>query len=291
MKIAITGANGFLGRHLLRCWVDRFELVAISRHAASLRVPCRISDYTSDSLTPLMEGCQAVVHLAARRPLGLNGAEVMPNVLLDQCVFEAAERAGVRHVVLASTRGVYGGMPAPWCESMQPEPLTLYALAKLQSEQLAAFYRRRGITATVLRLSQLFGEGEYEGSAVNTFITHAQHKRTVRISVTGLRREYTYVDDVAQAIGRVLDSPADGVFNLGSGEVVSMLDMATQVFEAFGRPSADVVVADDAGVSTEFSLMDSSRFRQAFGWRPQFTLHQGARAVAARMGHATSGVS
>ena len=284
MKVLVTGANGFLGRHIVRGLSVDHSVLPVARRNLVGDAACATSDYTVDSLVSLMHGVETVVHLAASRFNRATTSECLSNTILDQRVFEAAERAGVPHVVFASSRGVYGLQPAPWTEQCAPAPVTLYALAKLQSELSADFYSRRGMPVTVLRLSQLFGDGEYEGSAVNTFIDSARYGRRATITMTGMRREYTYVDDIVEAVKLVLMKPTAGIFNLGGGEVLDMETLARHVFRAFGRSDTAVEVVSDAQVSNEYSLMDSSLFRRTFGWRPQWTLSMASAALAEQLG-------
>lgn len=282
-NVAVTGANGFLGKYV----VDR---LAVDHHVTALirrddgwrwptEVSCRIINYTSADLLRQFTGKQAVVHLAARRPYRGENSQIFDNVRLDFEVMSAAERAGVEHFVFASTRGVYGDQPAPWSETCTPRPLGAYALAKLQSEQTAAFFAYDGLKVSVLRLSQIFGLGEYPGSAVSQFIEMARLGRTINIGVRGICREYTYVKDMACAIARVIDIGEAGTFNVGSGARTELADLARAIAAGFGGASK-VEVLDSARLVDEMSFMDCSKFFRTFRWKPSFTVNAAADDVA-----------
>lgn len=281
MKIAVTGANGFIGHHTISALKSIHELLALSRRPAEdmdPRVAYAVTDYSLESLRDLFAGRQAIIHLAAQRPHAGKDAVSLGNSLLDYRVLQAAEDCGVAHVVLISTRGVYGAQPAPWSEQTPPAPTSLYALAKLHSEQTAAYFGRRGLCVTTLRLAQVFGLGEYEASALTTFIRNAYHNKPITLSVTGVRREYVYVKDVVDAFETTLAQPKSGIYNLGSGEVIGLEEMAQAFLHAFGRRDGSLTAENPRDLG-EYSLMDSEAFRRDFSWAPSWRFAAAAEDI------------
>lgn len=286
MKVVITGATGFVGKHLTLELSKHHDVVPLSRHlhACSKLPTCSVffTDYSYGSLSEILKGSDAVIHLAAKRADYPDNPSLLKNSELDYRVFRAAEECKVKHVVYASTRGVYGTLPAPWHESTTPAPENLYALAKLHGEQMAAYFIRRGLYITTLRFAQVFGLGEYQSSAVTTFIRNAYLGQPISITAKGITREYIYVADLVRAINHVLAKPLSGIFNLGSGECVSLEDMARFTLSAFCNAD-NLIVAPNPKVFAEYSLMDSSRFRESFTWRPEFSLAAAAKDIAQRL--------
>jgi len=282
MKIAITGAAGFIGRHLTLALKGGHEVLALTRQAIHCTDPalsCIRTDYSLEELRQLLQGCSAVIHLSAQRTYAGENANLLENGQLDYRLLQAAEDCGVNHVVQASTRGVYGTAPVPWLETTPPEPNSLYALAKLHAEATAGFFVRRGLCISTLRIAQVFGLGEYQSNVVTTFIRNAYHGKPITLSVKGIRREYIYIRDLIRAIERVLLQPVSGIYNLGSGEVVSLEDMAQTIYHAFGRQDGIIKKKSRKDVN-EYSLMDSSRFRECFSWSPEWSFASAANDIA-----------
>ena len=287
-KLAVTGAFGFVGSHFIEMFADKYDIVAISRQQCT-HPACdtAASDYSRDSLAEALEGCSAVLHLAAARPYRKK-SDFLRNLALDQCLFDTAHRLGIENVVFTSTRGVYGSLPAPWRETMQPAPENLYALAKQQSEAAAAYFNRKGMCIKSLRIAQVFGEGEYESSAISTFIRRIRENEPVQITVRGIVREYIYVKDLCNAFDKALShEKTSGIFNVGSGETLTLEEIARTIAAAFGKPHL-VTLAPHPKTVNEYSLMDSSLFRQHFGWKPAYTFQSAAEEIAKKSHHPNS---
>lgn len=292
MKVAITGGLGHIGKELLEVMPEDVEAIVISRTVRDqeLRVgarmyPVRGTDYSPVSLRRILRDCDAVVHLAAQRLKRGNDVECLVNALRDYDVFRACEEQGIRNVVFASSRGVYGKGPAPWLEISPLEPDNPYALAKVQSEQSAAYFNRRGMRIKSLRIAQVLGPGEREDSMIMTFLRKARAGEPLEITVTGdIAREYIYTRDLAQAIWKAVASPdISGFFNVGSGETCSVEDMARWMNEAFEN-EGNMKMAPYPIVLNENSLMDSTLFRTTYDWKPEWSLREAVQDIRARMG-------
>ena len=282
MKVVITGATGFIGRHLVTELKGIHEVLALTRQTildSNLGVNCVRTDFSREELCQSLRGCHAVIHLAAQRSYHGADSSIIENGLLDFRLFQAAEECGVNHIVYASTRGIYGAQLPPWSEVTPPAPNSLYSLAKLHSEATAAFFVQRVLRITTLRLAQVFGLGEYEGSAITTFLRNAYQGNPIALTVTGIRREYLYVKDLARAIEKTLADPTSGTYNLGSGEVVSLEEVAHGILCAFGRQKG-ILTPENRKDMGEYSLMDSTRFRERFSWKPDHTFTEAADDVA-----------
>jgi UDP-glucose 4-epimerase len=175
MRIAVTGASGFVGRACVeRLRRERFDVVAITRsipNGFNVESGFSVCDDYSDSrrLAELFTGCHAVIHLAARAHQLADIPSVdmikqyrQANVVPVISVAEAATRAGVDRVVFVSSIGVNGNSThgCAFTESDPPSPVEPYALTKLEAEKVLANRLARGHTDWVIvRPPLVYGPG------------------------------------------------------------------------------------------------------------------------------------
>ncbi|ELB2086916.1 NAD(P)-dependent oxidoreductase [Vibrio parahaemolyticus] len=273
-NILITGCNGMLGRRFIELYSSDFNITALGRNEVTYpvdNVNYKISDYSSDSLNEIFLKQDVVIHLAASRLYKGNDC-YKENTFLDAKVFQAAELSNVPHIIFASTRGVYGGK-GPWKEVDAISPDNSYSFGKAQSELLAQYYSKiKGQRITILRLAQILSDREYEGSLLRTFFDQAAEGINLNCTVSGIFREYIYLDDAVSAIKTVIDSDTfGGIYNLGNGESLSIKAIAEIIAETYG-----VIVQEPVKLKKmdELSLMDSSLFRSKFKWSPKYTFKE-----------------
>ncbi len=280
MKLAVTGATGFIGHHFINNFSEKYEIVGLSRQTQNSDTVCmKKTDYSKESLTEILSDCSAILHLAAKRPYTDESDDFSGNVKMDVNIFSTALDLGIENIVFCSSRSVYGNRRGPWSENQSLQPETLYALAKAQSELSAEYFNRKGLCIKSLRIAQVFGIGEYENSAISTFIRNCDNNQPIMITVKGIYREYIYIRDLTNAFDAALSKPsAKGVFNVGSGEILSLEQIAGTIAHAFGRRSL-VQTADKPKQMNEYSIMDSSLFYETFNWSPEYTFKKAANEV------------
>lgn len=166
MKIAVTGATGFIGRYLcLRLRAHGHELLRITRRVTGasdeLLVAdlCRLQDHARQ-----LEGCDALLHLAGLAHVTDEAAQrELPyreiNAMAAEAAGLAAKAAGVRRVVYLSSAGVHGNASiAPFDESMVPAPYDAYTASKLEGEQrLGEVLVPGSTTLTIVRPPMVVG--------------------------------------------------------------------------------------------------------------------------------------
>jgi uronate dehydrogenase len=158
LRLAVTGAAGHVGRHVVRLLRDDFTLRLIDKvridGAADESIVCDIGDL--EALTEALRGCDAVLHLAAVAGDGDFATEIVPkNIVGVRNAFEAARVGGVGTFVFASSGQVVLGHPpdAFVTTSMPPSPTGPYAASKLFGEALAHHYHHdHGMRTFSLRM-------------------------------------------------------------------------------------------------------------------------------------------
>lgn len=289
MKIAITGATGFIGRHLAPALREvGHDVLGLGRDRLALErlgasgVQGEMTDYSPDDLERLLAGVDAVAHLAGRRssreddPLAARPF-LEANVGLLDSLMAASRTCGVGRVVLASTIAVYSpSSPVPYREDETVLSLNPYGLSKATAEGLLDIWGRRGdIRTSALRLAAGFGHGERVSAVLMRFIDNAS--RGEPLVVRGNRNigvDQIYIRDIVGAFMAALEPDApQGRFNIGAGRAYTLGEMALAVDAAFGGRSG-VRFEDDPTSDATAPYMNIEAASQSLGWRPQWPLER-----------------
>ena len=309
----VTGAAGFIGHAVAKRLLERGDEVvgidnfnayydpALKRlRAAELIHHPRFRMQTldvadADAFAALAQASRAerIVHLAAqagvRHSLDNPFAFERANVAGQLSVLEAARRmAGFRHLVYASSSSVYGERSAerPFREEDVAEtPASLYAATKRAAEILGATYAGlRGVPQSCLRLFSVYGPFGRPDMAYFAFAESILAGRPIEVFGEGrMARDFTYVDDIVDAIVGVLDRPADEgehrVLNVGAGRPVGLLRMIELLEAALGRSAEKIMLPMQPGDVTATSA-DISRLQALIGYRPKVALEDGLQRFA-----------
>lgn len=281
MRVCVTGGAGFIGRHLCRALVARgYEVRCVDRAACPGgvgEIETFRADVSVDPLGPLLEGCDAVVHLAALP--GVRAAHPLSE--LRRHNVRATERlmgalAPGQRLVLASTSSVYGDarrLPTP--ESAAVAPLNPYAVTKLAAERVALGAAHRSADAVVCRLFTVFGEGQRPDMAFARWIDAIATGRPVTWSApSGARREFTYIGDAVRGIVAALEHGRSGeVYNVagsGSTPVREALHMVEELLARRGR-----VIARPAFSEAVITAACGRKAAAELGYEPRVSLRWG----------------
>ena len=289
MKIAITGASGFLGQHIVNHFVQKkAKIVAIGRHIQRLdrcftnNVLKYQSDYSLKSLASILVGTDVIIHLAATllsrksHPFQLSPF-FEGNLLATENLFLAAHQNRISRICQTSSISVYSNSNTlPFSEEEPPVPANIYGVSKLACEHLAdLFSTQTDMTITTLRLARLFGNGQRKGSVFEKYMDWAKQKRPLSIWGTGTTSiDYLYIKDAVSAIEKAIqaDTP-HGVFNIGSGRSYSVMDIAetiNQIFDNTGNIEFDASKKEGG-----FDIyMDCSKAHKVLDWQPAWTLSE-----------------
>jgi UDP-glucuronate 4-epimerase len=280
--VLVTGASGFIGRHVVRHLSEAGREVA----ALDLRMPdlphaTSVRTFTCDIRDgDLPEGTfDTVVHLAAlggvrpsmERPLDYLSTNVEGTVRL----LEWARQRGVKRFVFASSSSVYGATNGtPSAEDDPLSPCSPYALTKVQGEQWGKFYAEKyGIDFIALRLFAVWGDGQRPDLALESFRRKILAGETITIHGDGSqRRDLTHVSDVARAVEQAIAWEGRGfeVFNIGTGRNHSVNDML-RAAEAWTGTTAKVRYGPAHPADVPGTLADVRRARDILGWEARVT--------------------
>ncbi|MFC4396550.1 MULTISPECIES: NAD-dependent epimerase/dehydratase family protein [Micrococcaceae] len=278
MRIAVTGGNGKLGRHVVRRLTDDGHQVltldrAGDRSPDLLMVDLRNYGQVVDALLGVddrHDGFDAVVHLGAIPAPGIlpDAATFENNMLSTYNVFQAARRAGIKKVVYASSETVLG-LPfdidppyIPVDEEYPPRPESTYSLVKTLEERMAVEMTRWDpeLSITGLRFSNVMDEADYA-----RFPSFDEDATLRKWNLWG------YIDgrDGAQAVARALENAKPGfeAFIIANADTVMSRSSASLAAEVF----PDVKVTKDLGEHETMLSIDKARrllgFEPEHSWR------------------------
>lgn len=265
MKTFVTGANGFIGRHLVARLGDCDVLEADLLDAAALK-PARDAD--------------VVYHLAAQAA-PLKGeqdpaATVRTNVV-GTIQLAATMRPGAR-LVFASTAHVYAPATTPRAEDAALAPISAYGASKLSAELALRALAPAGPTPVMLRLFNVYGPGQSEAYVVARMLAAMRRGETPTLGSPDPVRDFVHVDDVVDAMlaaGRAVISKPE-VVNVGTGIGTSIGALA----HAAGATGARFEPAPRAA-DTDFLVADVSKARRLLGWEARVPLAEGLRRALA----------
>ena len=294
MRVIVTGGAGFIGSHVVDALVARGDEVAVvdslvhgkrenvSRgaelHEQDIREPL---DALFDAVRP-----DAVFHLAAQADVRVSvehpvmDADV--NVLGTVRVLEAARRHGAQ-VVFSSTGGaIYGECEAPAKETSPCEPISPYGTAKLAAEEyLRSYNRLYGTKHVALRYGNVYGprqDPHGEAGVVAIFLGLLARGEQATIFGTGLQtRDYVYVGDVARATLSAVGHDG-GVFNVGTGQETSVVDLYALCASAAGSGAAPLHAEARLG-ELQRSFLDTGLTERELSFRAMVGLEDGLGAT------------
>jgi NDP-hexose 4,6-dehydratase len=305
--VAVTGADGFIGSHLVETlvgagynvramvqynsvgswgWletVDRDVLESVEVFAGDVR--------DRDSVAALMAGADMVCHLAALIAIPYSyqapWSYLETNASGTLNVLEAARSYGTARVVATSTSEVYGSAQYVPMDELHPlHAQSPYSASKIAADKLVESYHLSfGLPVVTLRPFNTFGPRQSARAVIPTVISQlAAGRREISLGSLTPTRDFTFVKDTAGAFLSVLEAPLEQVvgqtFNAGSSNEISVGDLATLISDLMGV-SIEIKCEeqrrrpDSSEVDRLYS--DSSAISRAASWKPNHSLIEGLK--------------
>ncbi len=185
-------------------------------------------------------------------------------------------KGGVKHHTVLGTCIEYQMTGEPLVENVTPlAPIHRYAKAKNGlREDLEAALPPLGATLAWARVFYPYGAGEHHLRLCSSLIKTLRAGDALRLKTPHSTKDYIHVKDIAHALLTITEQAAAGPYNLGTGEGVSVYNLAMEIGKALGRP--DLVLMEPTGQADPYAFVvaDSSRLRSQ-GWTPRVSLAEG----------------
>jgi len=283
-KILVTGASGFLGRHLVAALEGQGHIVKQHSSTDGDIATCQLP----------MDEVSHVFHLAAKSyvpdswqdPFSFYRTNVMGTInVLEEC-----RRGGPALTLISSY--VYGApQKLPITEDHPVSGFNPYAHTKIMAEQAARFYAEKfDVRVTIVRPFNIYGPGQRDAFLIPSIVRQILDPSIAVVQVKGLKpkRDYVYVKDAVALLQATLRPGGHCVYNLGSGRSVGVAEVVELANTAAGTEKPVMSSKQHRAGEILETVADCSRAAADFGWKPQVSFAEGISAMvkAERKSHA-----
>lgn len=304
-SVLVTGAHGLLGSWLVKELLDQgarvvtirrdepvlssLELLGLIDRVNEVRgdicteglIPRALNEYEVDTVFHL--AAQTLVPTANRSPV----STFETNVRGSWLVLEASRLHGAERVIVASSDKAYGPHDElPYRESQALRPLYPYDVSKAACDMLArSYWHTFGLPVAVTRCANLYGGADTNVSRlIPEAVRAALQGRAPLIRSDGTpERDFLYVEDAVSAYIAIWGALGRGqgggeAYNAGGGSPNRVGDVIALIARLAGNSSQAEIVGDGVPPNEiDRQWVDSTKLREATGWRPMFSLEQGLR--------------
>jgi UDP-glucose 4-epimerase len=296
---------GFIGSHVadaliargdrvrgVDSFLDYYPRATKERNLEGLRRSARFAleqvDLVSAPLEPLLDGIDAVLHLAAQAGVRASWGRDFriysdANVLATQRLLEACSPRRTR-LVYSSSSSIYGDAPdLPTVETTRPQPISPYGVTKLAGEHLCRLYTQSaGVPTIALRYFTVYGPRQRPDMAFHRFLRAQLEGEEITVYDDGEQtRDFTYVADAVAANLLALERGTPGsAYNIGGGSRVNLKLVLERIGTITGKPPR-VRHAERQRGDVRDTHASTERARRELGWAPATSINEGLAAEAA----------
>lgn len=308
-KVLVTGADGFIGSHLVEAlletgaevkafcyynsfnslgWIDTFPKEKLSK----------IELFTGDVRDPngmriAVKGCDAVFHLAAL--IGIPYSYHSPDNYVDTNikgtlnVLQAARDLGTARVFVTSTSEVYGTAKyTPIDEDHPLQPQSPYSATKIGADAIAkSFFNSFDLPITIVRPFNTYGPRQSARAVIPTVITQIlSGMKEIRLGDLRPKRDLNYVKDTCSGFLAIaaIDKTIGETINISSGVEYNIGEVVTKIIDIIAPRSGIKIISDSDRIRPEKSevmrlMGDNRKLITMTGWNPQYSIEKGLAAT------------
>ena len=301
-KIAVLGANGFIGRYLVQGLAkNQNDTILAFDHFSSLQAGKdhpfdRYSNvilvqgdfFNRSELADVTRGADYVFHLISTTTPATSSddplIDIETNLKGSIELFQRCSENGVGKIIFLSSGGtVYGDLNSGKInESCLPLPRSPYGISKLTIEHYLRYFRvRAGLDYIIYRVANPYGPGQNiygKQGVIPVFMHRYLTKEPITIYGDGtMVRDYIYIDDLIEMIINSYARPNKyAEYNLGSGKGKNILDIIKCIESCTGFET-EKIFKPSPPTYVHKSVLDITRYREEFGLQPKISLSEGIR--------------
>jgi len=288
--VLVTGANGFVGAHLVKTLEKQGAQVfaQVRQGSDTYRFdrlntnPTRIEMDLCDATT-VQQQLQAIrPHYVFNTVVNRNYDDVTTTIRLNTLalvnLLESAQGPKLKAFVHCGSSTEYGNLPGPFHETDLPAPCTLYGGAKLAGSQLLqSLSRSQKIPVAILRLFHIYGPLESDNRLIPTAIRNISDDKPVKLTDRGCTHDPVHIDDVVNACLLAAHSCNYGdIFNIANGCKTSNEDIVNTIASILGKkPSIQSGAFPRREWDRDDWFANVDKARQVLGWTATMDLQQG----------------
>jgi len=285
-RVIVTGASGFIGLNMVRVLAGLgAEITVIDRMQPAERLPNVQFEWADLRHLNKVYEADYLIHLAAITNAGFAERYQMDtfevNVLGTVNLMNHVRIE--KRVLFPSTALTYKASDTPINEEAETDLSSVYALSKNVGEQVIKFHcQRMGVSHTIVRFFNIFGPGQLPMYIVPQVLTQIKEHHRIEIRNGSVMRDLLFVDDCIDAVLKlsVTNSAEDSVFNIGSGHIVSIYDVAKAAVEASGQLDVEITDLEETIEYSPAAIMaDIGKVNSTIGWYPRTSLKDGLKKM------------
>jgi len=289
-RFVITGASGFLGSHLVANLenADYKNVVLVNRSFSKNKNNYKnvVGNFSDEVLmSNTIEKNDIIVHLACSSIPATSESDkerdFQENVIGTKKLLEVCGRKKIKKFVFISSGGtVYGNYGnKPVTEEIECRPINAHGKMKLAIEKyVCSCAEKYNFDYVIMRPGNLYGRvgdlGRKQG-AIDVFMQKILNGQSIEIWGDGeIVRDYVYIDDAVDLLIKVMEDSVQGVFNMGTGEDVSLKQIINLINKVSGKQS-QVVYGEKREIDVPFIVLNSDKALRELGWKPKVNLEEG----------------
>jgi dTDP-glucose 4,6-dehydratase len=294
-KALVTGGCGFIGSNLVEFLLSKgFEVRILDSltYAGKLK---NIENFLEnveffegdmrnyEFVHKAVDDCDIIFHLAAKSHVHESISNPMPflevNLMGTANVLEAGKMCDTKKIVYVSSSEVYGdAVYVPMDEKHPLNPRSPYAASKAAADRLCyAYYVTYGTPITIIRPFNQYGPKQHVEKVIPRFITNALRGKPLTVAGSGRQtRDWVFVKDTCNGLVKAASKKkAIGeVFNLGSGEEVSVIEIAKKIIKLC-KGKCKIEFIDERSGQVMKHISDSSKAKKLLGWKAKTKFDEG----------------
>ena len=273
MKILISGASGFVGKHLTS-ELDKTDFEIFDRSKKKINELNSWVKYGKKDILIFLSGKTSISESWENPYETYNANTKALHIALEYCLkFKVKLIFFSSFIYKINEFGVYK-------ETDETKPYNPYALSKISSENLVKFYVSNfNLDAVILRPFNIYGPGQKNSFIISHIFHQLQKGNTIHLKSTEPVRDYIFVKDIIKALILVIKKPFYGlkIYNLSTGKGTSVNELVELISKITKKKLYVKLLEENEKINVNKAVGDNSSFKKDYGWEPTFSLKKGIK--------------